>query len=326
MIGESERPLVSIEAVSKQFEVRGGLLRKAVLKAVENVSFDIARGETLGLVGESGSGKSTLGRVIVNLLKANSGSITVAGQSVTALKGTARRLLWRHAQMVFQDPFSSLNPRMTIRDALAEPLRNFEIAEGAAADAMIKKALDDCGMGAQAMARYPQEFSGGQRQRIGIARALILRPDFIVADEPVSALDVSIQAQIVNLVQDLQVEYRLTYLFIAHDLAVVRHIADRVAVMYMGRLVEIAGSRELYLRPAHPYTQLLLSSIPIADPRREAERVRQRSSVDTSSASPSKTGCPFNTRCPRAQFPRCGEEEPALRPISDGHLAACHFA
>jgi peptide/nickel transport system ATP-binding protein/oligopeptide transport system ATP-binding protein len=229
-------------------------------------------------------------------------------------------------QFVFQDPFGSLNPRMTVYDIIEEPLIIHGIGDQRSRREMVHELVTLVGLDLRHVKRYPHSFSGGQRQRIGIARALILRPDFIVADEPVSALDVSIQAQIVNLLQDLQIEYHLTYLFIAHDLAVVRHIADRLAVMYMGRLVEIAGSRELYLRPVHPYTQLLLSSIPIPDPRREAERVRQRSSVDTSSASPSKMGCPFNTRCPRAQFPRCGEEEPALRPISDGHLAACHFA
>jgi oligopeptide/dipeptide ABC transporter ATP-binding protein len=321
-----ETPLVSVEAVSKQFAIRSGFLRKDVLKAVENVSFEIARGETLGLVGESGSGKSTLGRLIVNLLAANSGSIKVAGQSVETLRGAARRTLWRHAQMVFQDPFSSLNPRMTIRDALAEPLRNFGIAKGAQADAIIRKALEDCGMNARAMDLYPREFSGGQRQRIGIARALILRPDFIVADEPVSALDVSIQAQIVNLLQDLQLEYKLTYLFIAHDLAVVRHIADRVAVMYLGRLVEIAGSQELYGKPLHPYTQLLLSSVPIPDPKREAERVRARRAQARPLAAATKDGCPFSARCPKAQFPVCAEVNPPLEPKSAGHLAACHFA
>jgi oligopeptide/dipeptide ABC transporter ATP-binding protein len=321
-----DHPLVSVEAVSKQFAIRSGFLRKNVLKAVENVSFEIARGETLGLVGESGSGKSTLGRLIVNLLAANSGSIKVAGKPVEMLRGAARRTLWRHAQMVFQDPFSSLNPRMTIRDALAEPLRNFGIAKGAPADAIIRKALDDCGMSARAMELYPREFSGGQRQRIGIARALILRPDFIVADEPVSALDVSIQAQIVNLLQDLQLEYKLTYLFIAHDLAVVRHIADRVAVMYLGRLVEIADSGELYGRPLHPYTQLLLSSVPIPDPKREAERVRARRAQPKSLATATKDGCPFSGRCPKAQFPICAEVNPPLEQKSAGHLAACHFA
>src|SRR5580704_6890335 len=304
-------PLIRVTSLRKHFPLASGLtMRREVNKAVDDVSFDILAGETLGLVGESGSGKSTLGRVVVGLLPATSGQSVIAGQPVAGLRGKARKALWRHAQMVFQDPYSSLNPKMTVRDTLAEPLRNFGIARGADADRLIVKVLDDCGLGARAMDLYPREFSGGQRQRIGIARALILRPDFIVADEPVSALDVSIQAQIVNLLQDLQLEYHLTYLFIAHDLAVVRHIADRVAVMYLGRLVELAGSRELYRQPKHPYTQLLLGSIPIPDPKREAERVRIRRAVEKPLAAATKGGCPFNTRCPRAQFPLCAEVEP----------------
>jgi oligopeptide/dipeptide ABC transporter ATP-binding protein len=320
------QPLVRVERVSKHFPIRGRFLRRRMLRAVNDVSFEIARGETLGLVGESGSGKSTLGRVVVNLVSASAGAITIAGRVVGGLRGRARRDIWRQAQMVFQDPYSSLNPRMTVRDALAEPLRNFGIARGAEADKLIRKVLEDCGLGARAMELYPREFSGGQRQRIGIARALVLRPDFIVADEPVSALDVSIQAQIINLLQDLQAEYRLTYLFIAHDLAVVRHMADRVAVMYLGKLVEVASSAELYARPLHPYTQLLLRSIPIPDPKLEAERVRLSSSSDNTPSAPTTTGCPFSPRCPRAQFPRCSEVEPPLEMKAPGRLAACHFA
>src|SRR5258708_2755913 len=251
--------LLAVDAISKHFPVRGGLLRKRALKAVDNVSFTVAKGETLGLVGESGSGKSTLGRVIVNLLQPTSGSIKLGEREISGLRGRERHAFWRRVQMVFQDPYSSLNPKMTIRDTLAEPLRNFAIARGVDADRLIVKVLDDCGLGARAMDLYPREFSGGQRQRIGIARALILRPDLVVADEPVSALDVSIQAQIINLLQDLQAEYRLTYLFIAHDLAVVRHIANRVAVMYLGKIVELAHSDDLYERPRHPYTPPLLS-------------------------------------------------------------------
>ncbi|MCC7346040.1 MAG: ABC transporter ATP-binding protein [Variibacter sp.] len=319
-------PLVNVEAVSKHFPVRAGLLAKRVLKAVDDVSFTIGKGETLGLVGESGSGKSTLGRVIVNLLPATSGSIKLSDREVAQLRGAARRELWRHVQMVFQDPYSSLNPKMTVRDALAEPLRNFGLARGAEADRLILKVLEDCGLPSRAMDLYPREFSGGQRQRIGIARALILRPDFIVADEPVSALDVSIQAQIINLLQDLQAEYGLTYLFIAHDLAVVRHIANRVAVMYLGKIVELAASDALYERPRHPYTQLLLRSIPIPDPVLEARRALASSSQESSPKTSSAGGCPFSPRCPRAQFPLCGEVAPALEPKAAGHLAACHFA
>jgi oligopeptide/dipeptide ABC transporter ATP-binding protein len=321
-------PLVRVEKVSKHFPLRGGLFRKETLKAVDSVSFSIAKGETLGLVGESGSGKSTLGRVIVNLLPATSGSIRVADREVSGLRGTERRALWRQAQMVFQDPYSSLNPKMTVRDALVEPLRNFGIARGAEADRLALKVLESCGLSNRAMELYPREFSGGQRQRIGIARALILRPDFIVADEPVSALDVSIQAQIINLLLDLQREYSLTYLFIAHDLAVVRHIANRVAVMYLGRIVELARSDALYERALHPYTQLLLRSIPIPDPALEAKRTRASSSADSSpaTAAPKDRGCPFAPRCPRVQAPLCIEIEPTLELKADGHLAACHFA
>jgi oligopeptide/dipeptide ABC transporter ATP-binding protein len=322
----SGAPLVSIEGVSKHYPQRGSLFRKRYLKAVDGVSFAIAPGETLGLVGESGSGKSTLGRVIVNLASATSGSIRIGGREVERLRGRARRELWRHAQMVFQDPYSSLNPKMTVRDALAEPLRNFGLSRGGDADRLIRKVLADCGLPASALDRYPRAFSGGQRQRIGIARALILRPDFIVADEPVSALDVSIQAQIINLLQDLQAEYRLTYLFIAHDLAVVRHIADRVAVMYRGRVVEIAHSAALYRGPLHPYTRLLLDSVPIPDPRLEAERVRRSGSRDNTATTGTTAGCPFSPRCPRAQFPLCGTVAPRLEAKRSGHEAACHFA
>jgi oligopeptide/dipeptide ABC transporter ATP-binding protein len=326
MTSPTETPLVAIDGVSKHFPVRGGFLKKRLLKAVDNVSFTIAKGETLGLVGESGSGKSTLGRVIVNLLPLTSGSIRLGDREIAGLRGRDRHAFWRRVQMVFQDPYSSLNPKMTIRDTLAEPLRNFGIARGIDADRLVLKVLEDCGLGARAMNLYPREFSGGQRQRIGIARALVLRPDVIVADEPVSALDVSIQAQIINLMQDLQAEYRLTYLFIAHDLAVVRHIANRVAVMYQGKIVELAGSDDLYERPRHPYTQLLLRSIPIPDPAFEAKRSRMSSSTESpKAAGPGAGGCPFRPRCPRAQFPLCGEVEPPLQEKQGGHFSACHF-
>src|SRR6201995_1834374 len=286
-------PLVSVRSVSKHFPKT---------RAVDGVSFDIMPGETLGLVGESGSGKSTLGRVVIGLLRATEGETIVDGQNVAALRGRARRALWRHAQMVFQDPYSSLNPRMTVRDALAEPLRNFGIARGAEADALIRKTLDACGLPANATTRYPREFSGGQRQRIGIARALIVRPNFIVADEPVSALAVSIQAQIINLLQDLKAEFGLTYLFIAHDLAVIRHVSDRVAVMYRGKLVENAPAATLYAAPRHPYTKLLLRSVPVPDPKAEAERRRNAAGAKVVNAEVPDDGCPFAARCPKAQF------------------------
>jgi oligopeptide/dipeptide ABC transporter ATP-binding protein len=318
-------PLVSVTGVSKHFPVRQGFMRKSPFKAVDNVSFTVRKGETLGLVGESGSGKSTLGRVILNLLSATSGSIRIAEREITGLRGAARRSVWRHAQMVFQDPYSSLNPKMTIRDTLAEPLRNFGIARGADAEMRVLKALEDCGLNARALDLYPREFSGGQRQRIGIARALITRPDFIVADEPVSALDVSIQAQIINLFQDLQTEYGLTYLFIAHDLAVVRHIANRVAVMYRGNIVELASANALYEQPLHPYTQLLLRSIPIPDPVLEARRAQGGVPAESAAGTITK-GCLFSPRCPRAQFPLCGEVAPALESKQAEHSVACHFA
>jgi oligopeptide/dipeptide ABC transporter ATP-binding protein len=325
MSGEATAaPLVSVSGVSKHFPVRQGFMRKSLFKAVDNVSFTVRKGETLGLVGESGSGKSTLGRVILNLLPATAGSIRIADREVTGLRGAARRGVWRHAQMVFQDPYSSLNPKMTIRDTLAEPLRNFGIAQGDA-ETRVLKALEDCGLSARALDLYPREFSGGQRQRIGIARALIVRPDFIVADEPVSALDVSIQAQIINLFQDLQAEYGLTYLFIAHDLAVVRHIANRVAVMYRGNIVELASADALYERPLHPYTQLLLRSIPIPDPVLEAQRVQGGTPNESMTGTVTK-GCPFSPRCPRAQFPLCGDVAPVLEAKQAEHSAACHFA
>jgi oligopeptide/dipeptide ABC transporter ATP-binding protein len=310
-------PLVRLTRVTKHF---------SKTKAVDDVSFDIAPGETLGLVGESGSGKSTLGRVVVGLLPATSGKSVVAGQDVGALRGSARKALWRHAQMVFQDPYSSLNPKMTVRDALAEPLRNFAIARGAEADRLIRETVDACGLPASALLRYPREFSGGQRQRIGIARALIVRPNFMVADEPVSALDVSIQAQIINLLQDLKSEFGLTYLFIAHDLAVIRHVSDRVAVMYRGKIVEMAPAAALYATPRHPYTQLLLRSVPVPDPRAEAERRRNVSGAEVTNVQATDGGCPFAARCPKARFPACAEKAPELSARGGDHLVACHFA
>jgi oligopeptide/dipeptide ABC transporter ATP-binding protein len=309
-------PLVKVRHVTKQF---------ARTTAVDDVSFEIAAGETLGLVGESGSGKSTLGRVVVGLLPATRGETIVDGHDVAMLRGRARKALWRQAQMVFQDPYSSLNPRMTIRDALAEPLRNFAIARGAEADRLIRETLDACGLSASAMARYPKEFSGGQRQRIGIARALIVRPNFIVADEPVSALDVSIQAQIINLLQDLKAEFGLTYLFIAHDLAVIRHVSNRVAVMYRGRLVETAPAPALYTTPRHPYTQLLLRSVPVPDPRAEALRRQGVRGAEASNPEAGEGGCPFAARCPKAQFPTCSATAPLLTEKAPNHQAACHF-
>jgi oligopeptide/dipeptide ABC transporter ATP-binding protein len=242
---------------------------------------------------------------------------------VTRLKGNARRALWRRAQMVFQDPYSSLNPRMTVREAIGEPLRNFGIARGAEAEAAIRRMTDLCGLPASALDRYPREFSGGQRQRIGIARALVLRPDVVVADEPVSALDVSIQAQIINLLQDLRQEFGLTYLFIAHDLAVVRHVSDRVAVMYRGHLVEIGTAERIYAAPLHPYTRLLLDSVPSPDPAVEARR-QALPRPEEAPAQPAGAGCVFAARCPLPKLPACSTQQPPLLHRGPAHLAACH--
>jgi oligopeptide/dipeptide ABC transporter ATP-binding protein len=319
------KPLVQVEKLRKEFSSRSEFFSRRVVTAVDDVSFDIAPGETLSLVGESGSGKSTVGRLLVNLVAPTAGRIMIAGEDIGAMHGSKRKALWRNAQMVFQDPFSSLNPTMTIRDTLAEPLRNFNIATGKQADALIRDALEKCGLGGRAMELYPAEFSGGQRQRVSIARALILQPNFIVADEPVSALDVSIQAQIVNLLQDLQEQHGLTYLFISHDLAVVRHISSRVAVMYLGRIVEIATRADLYRHPMHPYTELLLRSVPIPDPAREAERIRTRPPDAARRDDVGFRGCAFAQRCPRAEFPLCSERPPELEIKASGRLAACHL-
>ncbi len=315
-------PLVRTSHLRKAFK-SGSLLRRQSVTAVDDVSFDIEAGETLGLVGESGSGKSTLGRMVIGLTAPSAGYVRVGAHEVTALG--ARKALWREAQMVFQDPYSSLDPRMTVHDALAEPLRNFGIARGAEAGARIRAALDACGLPAGAAGRLPQEFSGGQRQRIGIARALIVQPRLVVADEPVSALDVSVQAQIVNLMQDLKAQLGLTYLFISHDLAVVRHVADRVAVLYAGRVVEIGRADALYAAPLHPYTQLLLRSVPIPDTKAEAARLSRRAPAPAE-AGPASGGCRFRARCPIAQVPICAEVDPVASGRDGTHLAACHFA
>jgi len=319
-------PLLAAENVSHHYPVHRGLVQKRFVRAVDDVTFDVRAGETLGLVGESGCGKSTLGRVLVRLLQPSRGSILFGGTDVTRLRGRALHQYRRQVQMIFQDPFASLNPRMNVHEIIAEPLHNFSIATGSAADRIVRKTLETCGLPASSADRYPHEFSGGQRQRIGIARALALRPSFIVCDEPVSALDVSIQAQIVNLLVDLRREFGLTYLFIAHDLAVVRYISSRVAVMYLGRIVEIAPTDLIYRAPAHPYTKVLLSSVPLPDPAAE----RQRTSIPLLGELPSPlsppTGCKFHTRCPWAQFPICRDVEPSLREFAPGQAAACHFA
>jgi oligopeptide transport system ATP-binding protein len=324
------QPLISVKNLVKRFPIKGGLLSREVasVKAVSDVSFEINRGETLGLVGESGCGKSTLGRCILRLIEPTSGQVVFDGQDVTGLGPTELRRLRRRMQIIFQDPYASLNPRMTVEDILGEPLEIHRLVKSRADKlARIHKLLDLCGLRREAMSRYPHEFSGGQRQRICIARALAVEPDFIVCDEPVSALDVSIQAQIVNLMMDLQQELRLTYLFIAHDLKVVEHISTRVAVMYLGRIVESAPAEELYAHPNHPYTKALLSAIPIPDPDHKRDRIILRGDVPSPISPP--PGCYFHPRCPMVQE-NCKVDYPLLRHPSNApspsHCAACHYA
>jgi peptide/nickel transport system ATP-binding protein len=295
------------------------------VKAVDGVSFSIGRGETVGLVGESGCGKSTLGRAILRLYKPTGGRIVFDGQDITAASESALHPLRRRMQMVFQDPYASLNPRHSIGRIVGEPLRTHGAGSRKFVGAEVARLLSVVGLPADAANRYPHEFSGGQRQRIGLARALAVNPDFVVCDEPVSALDVSIQAQIVNLLEDLQREFNLTYLFIAHDLAVVRHISTRIVVMYLGKIVEIAPADDLYENPLHPYTITLLSAIPIPDPVVERNRQAIRVSGDLPSPANPPQACRFHTRCPFVQETRCADEEPELRRVG-GHLVACHFA
>jgi len=320
----TKQPLLRVENVVKHFRV--GVA--ASVKAVDGVSFDVFPGETVGLVGESGCGKSTLGRVITQLLPASSGHVYFGGTDLTALRGEAMRAQRQDLQMIFQDPFASLDPRMTVGDIIAEPLENFGIVRGVRQkDKRVQELLRVVGLNPYFNNRYPHEFSGGQRQRIGIARALALQPKLIVCDEPISALDVSIQAQIINLLEDLQREFDLTYIFIAHDLSVVRHISDRVMVMYLGKIAEIAPSDALYLGQQHPYTKALLSAIPVPDPRIESQRrlVDLQGEIPSPLAPPS--GCRFHTRCPIARVPGvCSETEPPLEEKSPGRFAACHFS
>ena len=319
-------PLVEVRDLQKYFPIHAGLLSRHVadVKAVDGVSFDIAAGETLGLVGESGSGKTTIGRMLLHLLPATNGSIRYDGAEITTMRADEIRRLRRQIQIIFQDPYASLNPRMTVGEIIAEPLRIHGIARGKAAQERVGELLRLTGLRPYSANRYPHEFSGGQRQRIGIARALAVDPKFIVCDEPVSALDVSIQAQVINLLEDLQQQFGLTYLFIAHDLSVVRHISTRVAVMYVGKIVELSPRDELYERPLHPYTQALLSAIPIPDPSIERRRKRIVLSGDIPSPVDPPSGCRFHTRCPVA-FERCKVEDPAFKDYGGGHFAACHW-
>jgi peptide/nickel transport system ATP-binding protein/oligopeptide transport system ATP-binding protein len=320
-------PLLRAENLGKTFEAAGGLPfvpRAPGVRAVDGVALEVARGETLAVVGESGCGKSTLGRLLLRLIVPSEGRVVFEGRDLGTLSGRDLRAVRRHAQMVFQDPFGSLSPRRTVAQIVAEPLEVFGIVRGRPAMRdRVAELLTRVGLPAAAMDRHPRSFSGGQRQRIGIARAIAAGPSFLVADEPVSALDVSVQAQIVNLLQDLQAEGGFSCLFIAHDLAVVRHIADRVAVMYLGRIVEIGPKRMVYAAPQHPYTQALLSAVPRPDP--DAPRTRIVLDGDVPSPSRVPPGCAFHTRCPLARDP-CRLERPALREVAPGQFAACHFA
>ena len=313
-------PLLRVTDLKKHFPVLGGLLSREVKQvyAVDGVSFAVDRGETLGLVGESGCGKSTTGRCVLRLIEPTSGEIVFDGQNVLGLGGNDLRAMRRNIQLVFQDPFASLNPRMTVGAILGEALIIHKLAASASErDDRVASLLVKVGLKAEHMRRYPHEFSGGQRQRIVIARALAVEPKFIVCDEPVSALDVSIQAQVINLLEDLQAELNLTYLFVAHDLS------DRVAVMYLGRIVELADASELYRHPQHPYTQALLSAVPVPDPKVKRKRIRLQGDVPSPMNPP--RGCHFHTRCPIAE-PRCRESAPELKQGSDGHFVACHLA
>ena len=317
-------PLLEVSDLKKHFPIHAGLLgrRAGTVHAVDGVSFHIARGETLSLVGESGCGKSTVGRTVLRLLAPTSGEVRLDGTRIDDLPPRRLRPLRRRMQVVFQDPFSSLNPRLRVRDILAEPITNFGLARGRALDERIGALLDTVRLPRDAAQRFPHEFSGGQRQRIGIARALAPGADLIVCDEAVSALDVSVKAQIVNLLADLQDQLGLSMLFISHDLATVEHLTHRVAVMYLGKVVELADRRTLFARPHHPYTRALLSAVPVPDPRATRRRIILRGDVPSPINPPS--GCRFHTRCPFV-FDRCRTEEPLLREVAPGQISACHL-
>jgi len=319
--------LVDARHLKMYFPIRRGMIIERVVghvHAVDDISFHVKRGETLGLVGESGCGKSTTGRAVLQIYKPTAGEVYYEGKEITALKGNSLRTYRRNMQMIFQDPFASLDPRMTVGGIIAEPLEIHNLAKGKEKEEKVREMLRIVGLNPYFANRYPHEFSGGQRQRIGVARALALEPEFIVCDEPISALDVSIQAQIINLLEELQAQYNLTYLFIAHDLAVVRHISDRVAVMYVGKIVELADRNELYELPLHPYTRALLSAVPIPDPQIEKRRSRIILQGDVPSPVNPPSGCRFHPRCPFARA-ECSESEPPLEEVRPGHMVACFF-
>jgi oligopeptide transport system ATP-binding protein len=320
--------LLQVQGLKMHFEVGGGMLsgKSATVRAVDGIDFAIRRGETLGLVGESGCGKTTTGRCVLRLERPTDGKIVFEGKDITGMEESELRSVRRRMQVIFQDPYASLNPRMTIGDIIGEPLKVHRIVtDKAKREARVKELLSQVGLLPQHARRYPHQLSGGQRQRVGIARAIAMEPSLIVCDEPVSALDVSIQAQIINLLEDLQKNLGLTYLFIAHDLSVVRHISDRVAVMYLGKIVELADRKSLYEDPLHPYTKALLSAVPIPDPRLEAQRERTVLRGEVPSPLKPPSGCVFHPRCPIA-VDRCSAEIPTLREIKPGHWAACHLA
>jgi oligopeptide transport system ATP-binding protein len=323
----NKETLLHVDELKMHFPIYRGVFQRQVgaVRAVDGVSFDVKRGETLGLVGESGCGKSTTGRTILQLYRPTAGSVIFDGTDLVKLKGEHMRQMRRKMQMIFQDPYASLNPRMTVAQLVGEPLMVHNVATGAEINERVAHLLELVNLNPAFATRYPHEFSGGQRQRIGVARALALQPSFIICDEPISALDVSIQAQVVNLLEELQEQFNLTYLFIAHDLSMVRHISDRVAVMYLGVIVELAARDELYSKPLHPYTQALLSAVPIPDPIADSKRQRTILQGDVPSPANPPSGCRFRTRCPIAEA-ICAETRPEFREIRPGHFVACFFA